>query len=419
MQRKLVAITSICALVLSGCGLYGNKEFSFFGEHRVNIAGANQMLDPNIETFDDEHLIAILNPSEPKLISGEPLTVIDVERAFQQANNFTPQDAMQNGMQHRNAVQERLILSSQQTCNFYKDYLRRVDAYKGFTLGSLTTALRAAAAIVTGAGAARALGGAAGITSGISAEFDQAFFKSIALHVITLGIDSRRDRVLKQIREQEQSKSISQYNVQAAVRDALVYQNQCTLNAGLEEAAESIKEVRDPGLKTALAAVRQALQLQGAVQRLGASAAVGGPLPDNEMPNVALEEARQLVEAEANSISTRIKALEGRAELKDKIAPIKAAVEKQKSETLAILDGEKDKVAAVTDELTKKGAALALASNDQTHALLTDEVVATRMTAKALSKRLRGIAQHFKAFIQQQDGKLDELEATTKAKPSR
>ena len=139
MQRKLVAITSICALVLSGCGLYGNKEFSFFGEHRVNIAGANQMLDPNIETFDDEHLIAILNPSEPKLISGEPLTVIDVERAFQQANNFTPQDAMQNGMQHRNAVQERLILSSQQTCNFYKDYLRRVDAYKGFTLGSLTT----------------------------------------------------------------------------------------------------------------------------------------------------------------------------------------------------------------------------------------------------------------------------------------
>ena len=382
MQRKLVAITSICALVLSGCGLYGNKEFSFFGEHRVNIAGANQMLDPNIETFDDEHLIAILNPSEPKLISGEPLTVIDVERAFQQANNFTPQDAMQNGMQHRNAVQERLILSSQQTCNFYKDYLRRVDAYKGFTLGSLTTALGAAAAIVTGAGAARALGGAAGITSGISAEFDQAFFKSIALHVITLGIDSRRDRVLKQIREQEQSKSISQYNVQAAVRDALVYQNQCTLNAGLEEAAESIKEVRDPGLKTALAAVRQALQLQGAVQTLGASAAVGGPLPDNEMPNVALEEARQLVEAEANSISTRIKALEGRAELKDKIAPIKAAVEKQKSETLAILDGEKDKVAAVTDELTKKGAALALASNDQTHALLTDEVVATKMTAQ-------------------------------------
>ena len=73
----------------------------------------------------------------------------------------------------------------------------------------------------------------------------------------------------------------------------------------------------------------------------------------------------------------------------------------------------------MTDELTKKGAALALASNDQTHALLTDEVVATRMTAKALSKRLRGIAQHFKAFIQQQDGKLDELEATTKAKPSR
>ena len=101
MQRKLVAITSICALVLSGCGLYGNKEFSFFGEHRVNIAGANQMLDPNIETFDDEHLIAILNPSEPKLISGEPLTVIDVERAFQQANNFTPQDAMQNGMQQK------------------------------------------------------------------------------------------------------------------------------------------------------------------------------------------------------------------------------------------------------------------------------------------------------------------------------
>jgi hypothetical protein len=410
MQRKLLAMTTICALVLSGCGVYGNKEFSFFGNGRVNIAGANQMLDPNIETFDDKHLITILNPDDPKLVAGQPLTVEDVERAFQQANKINPPE------QHRNEVQERLILSSQQTCNFYKDYLRRVDAYKGFTLGSLTTALGAAAAIVTGAGAARALGGAAGITSGISAEFDQAFFKSIAIHVITPGIDSRRDRVLKQIREQEQSKPIGRYNIQAAVRDALVYHNQCTLNAGLEEAAESIKEVRDPGLRTALAAISQIQQLQGPVQTLGASAAVGGPLPDNEMPSSALAEASQLVETEANRISARITALEGTAELKDKIAPIKETVKTQKSETLTSLDAEGQKVTAVTDELSKKNAALALASNDRTQSLLTDEIVAQRMTAKALSKKLRSIAQNFKAFVQQQEGKLDELVATTKAK---
>jgi hypothetical protein len=410
MQRKLLAMTTICALVLSGCGVYGNKEFSFFGNGRVNIAGANQMLDPNIETFDDKHLITILNPDDPKLLVGQALTVKDVERAFQQANKINPPE------QHRNEVQERLILSSQQTCNFYKDYLRRVDAYKGFTLGSLTTALGAAAAIVTGAGAARALGGAAGITSGISAEFDQAFFKSIALHVITPGIDSRRDRVLKQIREQEQSKPISQYNVQAAVRDALVYHNQCTLNAGLEEAAESIKEERDPGLKTALAAITQIQLLQLSVQTLGASAAVGGPLPDNETPTVALEEARQLVDAEAKRISATITGLESMAELKDKIVPIKATVETRKAETLASLDGEKNNVTAVTDELTKKSAARALASDDRSRSLLAEDIVTLKMRAKNLSKNLRSIAQNFKAFIQQQQATLDGLVATTKAK---
>ena len=411
MQRKLLAMATICVLVLSGCsGLTDKKEFSLFGEGRVNIAGANQMLDPNIETFGDEHLVTILNPDR-EFPAGKTFTVMDVERAFRDANT-KPET-------HRNQVQERLILSSQQTCNFYKDYLRRIDAYKGFTLGSLTTALGAAAAIVTGAGAARALGGAAGITSGISAEFDQAFFKSIALHVIIPGIDSRRDKVLKRIREEEQSKTIDKYNVQAAVHDALVYHNQCTLNAGLEEAAEAIREVRNVGLITARATMENIQKLQASVQTLGVSAAVGGPLPESELPSFALVEARELVDAEAKRISATITALEATAELKDKIAPIKAAVEKQKSETVAKLDGEKNNVTAVTDELTKKSAALALASDNGAQALLTDDVVTQRMRAKNLSKNLRSISQKFKAFIQQQEGKLDEIEAATKAKPTK
>ncbi len=256
----------------AGCASRDNpeEEFSFFGSGRVNVGGSNQMLDAKFERFNDMRLIAMLDPDDDLVLfengqvkAGRVISEKDVERAFQIANQI----GYPRQKKHRNEIQDQLILASQQSCNFYKDHLRRLESYKSFFLGTLTTVLGGASAIVTGAGGARALGGAAGITSGINAEFDQAFFKNLAIHVITPGIDSRRDKKLKEIRKNRKNKTIKQYNVQAAIRDALDYHNQCTLNTGMEEAADSIRTVRDPGLK---AAQRTAIESRRLRRILGA-----------------------------------------------------------------------------------------------------------------------------------------------------
>ncbi|MCP5242923.1 MAG: hypothetical protein H6940_05740 [Burkholderiales bacterium] len=55
-------------------------------------------------------------------------------------------------------------------------------------MGTLTTALGGAGAIVTGAEAARILAGLAGIASGTRAELNQAIFESVATSVIVPAI---------------------------------------------------------------------------------------------------------------------------------------------------------------------------------------------------------------------------------------
>ena len=67
-----------------------------------------------------------------------------------------------------------------------------------FGLGSIATALAGAGAIVTGATAARSLAGAAGITEGIRAEFQQAFFSNLATHIIVPCIENRRRIILEE-----------------------------------------------------------------------------------------------------------------------------------------------------------------------------------------------------------------------------
>ena len=136
-------------LVATGCGLNGNsREFTLFGKG-VNIAGANQPFLESIEKFDDARLVAVLDPDDKlnlgkEILKEKTLTALDLERAFYKADGYDKKGI------HWNRIQERLILASQQACNFYKDYLRRIDSYESFLLGGLSTVLGGASAIVTG-----------------------------------------------------------------------------------------------------------------------------------------------------------------------------------------------------------------------------------------------------------------------------
>nr|VFJ97599.1 MAG: hypothetical protein BECKLFY1418A_GA0070994_107111 [Candidatus Kentron sp. LFY] len=139
------------------------------------------------------------------------------------------------------------MAASEQRCNVYKIYLKRLHGKGNFYTGSLATILGGAGAIVTGVDGARILSGLAGITSGVRAEFNQAVFVNLAIPVITKGIESRRNDIRQKIKT-ERGNDLTSYTVEAAIGDAIRYHGACSIIAGLEQAEDAIQELDNPGL---------------------------------------------------------------------------------------------------------------------------------------------------------------------------
>lgn len=165
-------------------------------------------------------------------------------------------------VQARNALQERLLVSSHQRCNAFKSNLQRQFSRTNFGLGVLTTVAGTAGALVSGnsVAAARNWAGTAAALSGARAEFNQDFMNNLAAHVIVEGVEKRRDTLYAQIR-QRQLQSYAAYSVEAAIKDAIHYHGQCSVVAGFQQAADAIKTANNPGLNQAL---QIAAQVRGA-----------------------------------------------------------------------------------------------------------------------------------------------------------
>jgi hypothetical protein len=177
----------------------------------------------------------------------------------------------------RNAIQDRLMGASEQACHAFKNYLSLSSSNNKFTWGSLSTIFGATAAVFSDLETVRALAAAAGISSGIRAEFSQAYMQGLTIDVITRGIDLRRQRIrdeigllrgsavptsggpaavapaseplVKPAENNATLRSVQLYSVEQAVFDAVRFHAACSTVVGLQEASESISEVEDPGLR--------------------------------------------------------------------------------------------------------------------------------------------------------------------------
>jgi len=243
-----IALIACVPLALFGCDTIRDGPYSIFNS-RAQTVGTNQLIEP--EAFEPIYLPAVLAPT--KFSSGpgkktEEQIGVEIDQAFAEFNNDTTDYAFR-----RNAVQDRILAASTQRCNFFKQYLRRIDQSTNLFLGSLTTLAGAVGAIVTGATAARILAGSASVFSGLRSEFNDTMFAGLAMQVITDGIDLRRTklRATIEIRRREPGNEIN-YTVGAAVNDALLFHGACSLVVGLKEAGAAIKRSQDPGLKGAI-----------------------------------------------------------------------------------------------------------------------------------------------------------------------
>lgn len=244
----MVLFLALTGLVATGCASLG-PETSLFGGKRVTTASANQVFDADFEEFNDERLLQLLDPENKVAFNGqfsnlgESDKIKYLRQAFRKANTEN-----EYGVSHRAQIQDRLIAASNQRCNLYTTYLKRVSTYTNGIFGTLTTILGGAGAIVTGENSARLLSGLAGISSGTRAEFNQAIFESVATSVIIPGIQKSRNEFHKEILKKRKN-TLEDYTIEGAIADAITYHGYCSMDTGIAYAQKSIQSYDDIGIK--------------------------------------------------------------------------------------------------------------------------------------------------------------------------
>lgn len=264
-----ICVAAVTA-ALSGCSATGLLD-PLLSTGRVTASGVNQQFDE--ASYEKIHLPSLLDPENlrtailktAKAAAGTTTatpSVATTEKEDQELNTafVAFYDATYNkygsATARRDQVQARILGASEQRCNVYKTYLRRVETYQSTVSGILTTILGGAGAIATGGVNSRAFAGLAGVSSGVGAELKQGFFANLTSHVIIPGIDAKREGVYKGIQARRRE-SVQSYNVQEAIMDASRYHGACTLATGLEHAADAIKELKNPGLSSISVTLQQ------------------------------------------------------------------------------------------------------------------------------------------------------------------
>jgi hypothetical protein len=121
----------------------------------------------------------------------------------------------------RDRVQDRLIWASESACNDYLVSVRKSFTATNLNLGSATTLFGALGSVITAVDTARVFSGAAAVTSGLRAEYNDVYFSSQAFELVSKAIRSVRERTLKNIRDARQSRSIREYTLEGAIGDAM------------------------------------------------------------------------------------------------------------------------------------------------------------------------------------------------------
>ena len=234
MRKSMLLIVALSATIpLIACGGPEGTLFNI-GQNRVNLAGANQLFEP--EEVEEIDLVALL---QRDLMNPRDLSVIEnpaTRLAYALGDFYREPDDQKR---RRNQIQDSIIMASNQRCNLYFTYMQRIDSETGFYLGSLATLLGGLGSIFTDADVARTLAGAAGITSGINAHRDLEYFRNLTVNVITEGINKRRGNQFSEMQERWNDE-LQEYTVEAAIADAIQYHGSCSILAGLEEASDEL-----------------------------------------------------------------------------------------------------------------------------------------------------------------------------------
>lgn len=215
----------------------------------------------------------------------------------------------------RNEIQDEILRASEQRCNTYKLYLQTIQSNASFLSGSASTILGGLGAIFTDSGVSRALAGAAGISAGVGAQFQESYFMSLAVPAISEGIDNGRQTIFKQIRNQRTT-DIYGYTLQHALLDAVRYDGACSIPRGLQEVADAARNIRTPGAFVMQRAIEQFAAARSSLNDLANAEAgittsggvIGSPIDQDVTTSLlalAKREPLKAIQSQVDTVNTQ------------------------------------------------------------------------------------------------------------------
>lgn len=197
---------------------------------------------------------------------------------------------------HRDFVQGVIIAASNQRCDEFKVKLQGYEADKSFLMGALATVFAGAGSIFTRANTARTLSGISGILSGTRAEFQETFYRTKTIELLTKAINVKRKRQRECMLRRSQL-PLTEYTTPAAIGDAIAYHGSCNVITGLEEANDSITRTENIGLSMfnkSLDEVLKARKKMVQIQDTGKTI----PVSEEQKEAEAKENARKLANSQ-------------------------------------------------------------------------------------------------------------------------
>ena len=220
-----------------------NVTFAYAEKQANRIGDLSRRLDEVSSKFDATYRASLRSRLQTVVLDTQ---VEDLTARVRQATESSAFLEFQR--RRRNGVQAAFMSASDAACDLYKRNLNNFYSTSNFSFGSVATIAGGLGAAVTGEATSRALAAIAGTTSGIRAEYNDAFFRNKVVEVLTKAVDISRTRKKEEIRRRS-AQVLADYSMEDALGDAILYNSQCSLVAGLQETSESLQTVSDPGLK--------------------------------------------------------------------------------------------------------------------------------------------------------------------------
>jgi hypothetical protein len=204
--------------------------------------------------------------------------------------------------QQRNAALAALLVASDDLCQLHLKSIYGNDAYYNILTGSVATLFSGAAAIAGSASAKSALAAISTFSNAERSLINETIYKNMLVTATTKKIRETRDSKAASLLPSSFKKSIDDYPMVLAVRDAVDYHYSCSFMLGLEKALEEGTQSGVEGKMAKLEQEKRTLELYVSAR----SAALSSGTPAATKTEIAADKGVAGANARIEAVETQL-----------------------------------------------------------------------------------------------------------------